>query len=102
MGIRSAIWCCARLPISRSQLLRDADLFVRFGGEEFVIVLPNASAADAVVLAKRLCDQVRSAQFAPLGVEISVTISCGVSVHHCDEPDIDAAIKRADQALYVA
>ena len=84
------------------QLLRDADLFVRFGGEEFMIALPNATAADAVVIAERLCEQVRSAHFAPLGAKISVTISCGVSEHHRGEPDIDAAIKRADQALYAA
>lgn len=84
------------------QLLRDADLFVRFGGEEFMIALPNATAADAVVIAERLCRQVRAAPITPFGTAIPVTISCGVAEHHRGEPDIDAAIKRADQALYTA
>ena len=84
------------------QLLRDGDLFVRFGGEEFMIALPNANAGDAVLIAKRLCEQVRSTRFTPLDADISVTISCGVSAYHRGEPDIDAAIKRADQALYMA
>ena len=83
-------------------LLRDADLFVRFGGEEFVIALPNASATDAMTIAERLCAQVSSTTFDPQGIALSVTISCGVAQHRTSERSIEAAIKRADTALYAA
>lgn len=84
------------------KLLRDADLFVRFGGEEFVIALPNASLADAVAIAQRLCEQVRNAPFGEADDPIVVTISCGVAQYGPGDDGIDAVIKRADTALYKA
>lgn len=83
-------------------LLRDADLFVRFGGEEFVIALPNATQADALAIAQRLCQQVRTTAFGEANEPIVVTISCGVAQYVAGDGDIDAVIKRADVALYQA
>ena len=83
-------------------LLRDADLFVRFGGEEFLIALPNATQADAVAIAQRLCEQVRTTALGEANDPIVVTISCGVAQYAAGDSDIDAVIKRADVALYQA
>lgn len=90
------------LTILTKRLLRDADLFARFGGEEFVIALPNAALADAVDIAQRLCEQVRAASFGQSGEAIAVTVSCGVAQYSDCDGDIDDVIKRADAALYLA
>lgn len=90
------------LTILTKKLLRDADLFARFGGEEFVIALPSATLTDAVHIAQRLCEQVQAASFGQLGEPIAVTVSCGVAQYSAGDDDIDAVIKRADGALYLA
>ena len=87
------------------QVLRGEDVFCRFGGEEFVALLPNASAERALVAAERL----RTA-FAAASVEIEAskdiqsianTVSIGIAELEQDE-DIESLLCRADLALYRA
>lgn len=82
--------------------LRDDDLLCRYGGEEFCIVLPDVSIAEALVVADRLRSQVESR--AGKGIRstpgIRITASFGVAVLEASIADPVELIDRADQALY--
>ncbi len=81
--------------------LRDSDLAVRFGGEEFLVVLPGTAKAGALTLAERLRQQLAQHEFTPDGKSaVRVTLSGGVACFPSDGHDASALIKRADQALY--
>lgn len=82
--------------------LRSGDVMARWGGEEFLLMLPGTSPAEAMVSVERIRTQLSSEPFvsgqAPTFV---IAFSCGVAaclVQH----DIEAAIERADQAMYRA
>ena len=72
----------------------DASL-ARWGGEEFMLLLPNVTAIDARVVAGQLCDVVRESH--PGGIE--VTLSAGVAQCKSGETST-ATLERADEALY--
>ncbi|KMO42892.1 hypothetical protein VQ02_01805 [Methylobacterium variabile] len=82
--------------------VRSSDIVARFGGEEFVVLLVGLGAADAALIAERLCATVQAASIACGGRAITVTISIGVAAVSPRDPDIQAAIARADAALYEA
>lgn len=84
--------------------VRHDDLVSRFGGEEFVVVLPGLEQAAARQLAERLRGEVERTPFrlglsAPLHVTVSIGVSTLASDH--DQP-LDQALKLADDALYQA
>ncbi len=82
--------------------LRGADLLARIGGEEFGLLLWNASAADAAAVAERIRTAIaRSVIHAGDGTRISVTISVGVADVLPSE-SMEASLKAADEALYAA
>ncbi len=78
--------------------LRDLDLLARWGGDEFVMVLPHTALAEALLVAQRLCGLL--AQVEPIG-EFRLTMSYGV-VQREDGEDQAPLLARADQALYRA
>jgi len=81
--------------------LRTADLLVRWGGEEFLVVMPDTGAAEALAAAERL--RVALAAVAVAGetvTPIRFTVSIGVAVPTSDRPD--DLLRRADLALYAA
>lgn len=80
------------------KLLREVDSVCRFGGEEFVIVLPKTDKMLAIETAKRLCKKIEEH---PFNLVENVTISLGVGTYHAGE-SIDELIKRVDVALYQA
>lgn len=82
--------------------LREEDLFARFGGEEFILLLPNTDSEAARAAAERVRRNVMERQLKVDGEVISITVSSGVSQWRPDEPGIDVAIRRADRAVYVA
>jgi diguanylate cyclase (GGDEF)-like protein len=83
--------------------VRPTDLLVRFGGEEFIIVLPMTELAGARIVAERICASVRQAQIVDgVGEKLPpVTISIGIAQMATDESQ-DNLIERADQVLYKA
>jgi diguanylate cyclase (GGDEF)-like protein len=78
-------------------VIRGSDHPARWGGEEFVVVLPNSSAHDALVLAERLRKAIEKTNFAVGGL----TVSLGVAqLREVDSPL--SLVHRADEALYRA
>ncbi|HXQ40951.1 MAG TPA: GGDEF domain-containing protein, partial [Candidatus Udaeobacter sp.] len=81
--------------------LRPSDMFVRYGGEEFVILMPETALAEAIGAAKRLVDQVRGTVFS-LNPRIGLTVSIGVSELRSSDQNLSSVINRADSAMYSA
>lgn len=84
--------------------VRAIDLPVRYGGEEFVVVMPDTEPADARRIAERIRLHVAGSPFRVMGGQelLSVTISIGVAVSLSGEERPEALLKRADEALYEA
>jgi diguanylate cyclase (GGDEF)-like protein len=93
--------------------IRTKDVIGRFGGEEFVIALPDTDVADATVTADRLRNAVAASPLAAMcaGVlddpdldpdTLHLTVSIGVAVYPADGTTVDDLLQRADKAMYVA
>ncbi|WP_117193942.1 PleD family two-component system response regulator [Rhizobium terrae] len=84
--------------------VRGADLACRYGGEEFVVVMPDTDAAAAAAIAERLRSIVESHPFAlkTAGVMLNITASLGIAcnTHGAETPE--QLLKQADRALYEA
>jgi two-component system cell cycle response regulator len=83
-----------------AQAVRNVDTVARWGGEEFLVILPNTSPAGARIVAERVRQQVERAPAVPGGPERR-TLSLGVATF-CEDPTPEALLERADQALYRA
>lgn len=81
--------------------LRPIDHVARFGGEEFVLLLPSTELAEAQRALTRLQRDLTASLFLHEGREVFVTFSGGVTAWRLGEA-LDAAIERADEALYEA
>ena len=84
--------------------IRGIDLACRYGGEEFVVVMPETDMAVAAIVAERLRRRIASEPFAieQGGRSIEVTISIGIAGARAAGDNAAAVLKRADQALYRA
>jgi diguanylate cyclase (GGDEF)-like protein len=83
-----------------SSRLRDGDFAGRYGGEEFLVLLPGADRAAAVTVAEALRHELERIKVA--GVTRSITGSFGVAVMPEDGVDAEQLVRQADHALYAA
>lgn len=81
--------------------LRAVDVVARFGGEEFVVMLPGVAVDEAQVTLTRLQRTLSASLFMHDGREVFVTFSAGVTRYRPGEA-LEAALERADEALYEA
>ncbi len=82
--------------------VRDGDIVVRYGGEEFVVIAPNTDGEGAVIAAERIREAVAAKGLEPIdGRLVPLTISAGVA-SLVDEPDGRALFRAADSALLAA
>jgi diguanylate cyclase len=81
--------------------LRPVDVVARFGGEEFVVLLPGTPVEEGQQTLTRLQRSLSSSLFMHDGREVFVTFSAGVTKWRPGEP-LEAALERADEALYEA
>jgi diguanylate cyclase (GGDEF)-like protein len=79
-------------------LLRRPDQLGRFGGEEFVVLLPETTQEEALVVAERIRIRVGL----PMNDLPAISVSIGMTSNRPDEADLDALLARADKALYKA
>jgi diguanylate cyclase (GGDEF)-like protein len=82
--------------------LRQQDVSGRFGGEEFLIILPETTIEGAFNLAKRIRKKIADTEILHKGKTIKGTISIGVSQFDIKSPDLKTLLKSADNALYMA
>ncbi|MDX8130339.1 GGDEF domain-containing protein [Methylomonas sp. LW13] len=80
---------------------RETDFVARFGGEEFVMILPGADAKSALVIAEKLRKTLENSSFNANGNKVSITLSCGMS-QFIDGDTNESIFNRADSGLYRA
>ena len=81
--------------------LRTGDALARWGGEEFLLMLPNTTAEDALICVERMRGQLAARSFEHIAPKLTVTFSAGIGVCTVDDRT-DAIIERADRAMYRA
>ncbi|MBL4610242.1 GGDEF domain-containing protein [Halopseudomonas sp.] len=89
----------ARVSTVLAQTLREQDFIGRWGGEEFLVVLPGTGLVQAIQTAERIRCAVETHSWVFEDLEVSVTVSVGVSQYRAGE-DLSAVVARADLALY--
>jgi diguanylate cyclase (GGDEF)-like protein len=82
--------------------LRGYDGVGRYGGEEFLLVLPGCDLAGALARAAEIRRAVAEAPFTPDLAKVSITVSMGVTIAHCGVGDSATLLHDADLALYEA
>lgn len=81
--------------------MRAGDLFGRWGGEEFIVLMPATRLTEAVEAAQRLRLAIAALEFNANGETFRITISIGAAQLQPQE-SADALVGRADEALYAA
>ena len=97
--------CLQKVAKVLAKSVRNSDLAARYGGEEFVVVLPNTPPEIAIVVARRICDRLKSLEIPHLNSEAGdyVTMSCGVANSNFEGVNSsEELIAKADKALYQA
>lgn len=82
--------------------LKETRKFFRYGGEEFVVLLPETTCESMLTTAKGLLEVVRHSEFEYNGETAKITVSIGGAIYPSDATDQKKLIQSADRALYVA
>ncbi|MDH4223174.1 MAG: sensor domain-containing diguanylate cyclase [candidate division Zixibacteria bacterium] len=84
--------------------IRDVDILVRYGGEEFVVILPQTSKEDARNIGERIRSKVEQTQFKDKEekLRVKLTVSLGVATYPENGTDPEELVKSVDRALYLA
>ncbi len=82
--------------------VREEDVPVRFGGEEFLVLLRNPAPGVAMEIGERIRHNVREMDLTDAGIADRVTVSVGVATAESADEPIDDIVERADRALYEA
>ncbi|HSW14812.1 MAG TPA: diguanylate cyclase [Solimonas sp.] len=91
------------MAVQKAQsLLRPSDVLTRYGGEEFVLLLPETGLQQAQALAERIRQAICAADFLTQWGPVSVSASFGVASRRPEDERIETLLDRADRALYAA
>ena len=83
-------------------VLRNVDHIGRFGGEEFIVILPNTNLKNAVVTAEKVREAIANFKHNIEEQIIQATVSIGIASYNPLDDDVNQILERADQALYTA
>lgn len=100
-GHQTGDWILTEFGQFMQKQCRDIDIFARIGGEEFALILPNASMAQAKEKLESLQHQLTNHEFVHRGKRIRITFSAGVTDSNCSH-EFDGLMMQADDALYEA
>jgi len=84
------------------ETLRPTDVLGRWGGEEFLLIMPNADLKVAMATLERLRTRVFGVRLPSSGAGLRVSLSAGLALYSKNVKSLDELIARADSALYVA
>ncbi len=87
---------------SVTEILRTVDVFCRFGGDEFVILLPETDLENARQIASRICEHVASQYIPTHHGNLKVSVSIGVAGLDDDVQDLEGLIENANRAEHIA
>ena len=82
--------------------LRYTDVLARYGGDEFIVLLPETPAKGALDVAERIRDAIANSPVDLGGKRVECTVSIGLATHPKDGNSLDALVARADRAMYQA
>lgn len=83
-------------------LLRETDILARYGGDEFVVMLPETTAAGAEIVATRIRQRVEAAVLTTRERPVTSTVSIGVAAYPEHASDLESVMEQADEALYAS
>lgn len=82
--------------------LRQTDLVARFGGDEFVVLLPETPCSGAAGVAERIRRSVEASPIDTRDGPVTVTVSIGTACYPDNGPDFESVLEKADQAMYAS
>lgn len=82
--------------------LRISDVISRYGGDEFVILLPQTTAEKALEAGSRICLAVQNSSFDVAGNKINSTVSIGIASYPDDTVSMNELMEKADASLYLS
>ena len=82
--------------------IRSTDVFVRWGGEEFLLICFGLQPEYLQYFARKILDAVRYVEYQAEGDRLYVTVSMGIAFYEAEDAEFAQAVKRADFALYKA
>jgi diguanylate cyclase len=82
--------------------LRGSDVMARFGGDEFIVLLPETSNKGALEMAERIRKAIEVSRFDVRSGDTNITVSLGVASYPEDGGNLDVILDKADKAMYRA
>ena len=83
-------------------MIRKTDVFARYAGEEFVVILPETAIKQGIKVAAKLRKGIEETEFEYKGEKVPVTISVGITEAKEDDRQYQTIVNRADSLMYMA
>ena len=101
-GHHAGDYILTELTTAIKPLVRKSDVFARMGGEEFSILLYDASRPNALKIAQKICTIIENTRFNYKDISIPITLSIGVASMDSEHNTLDQLLATADKNLYAA
>jgi len=83
-------------------MIGESDHIIRWGGDEFILILKNLKEEHLIVLCERIVLSIAALKIQIQNKQVEVTLSMGISFFRQDDSDFTGVLKRADKALYMS